>query len=220
MPEAWFADRVTLYHLLQHHPDWSTRRYAEHLQRSMAWVKKWKRRIGSPPAPDDSVCQSRSRARYTPPPPLSNRVIGRILELRDSLAVEFNRTVGPKTILYYLHQDADLAEERLPHSPTTIWKILDQHQRILHPRQHQRCPLERPDPMTELEVDFTDVTTIAGTVEDKLQHAVESFNWVDRGTSRPVALRISNSFNAVGGDPHLCGGGAGDRPPTAPALRP
>jgi hypothetical protein len=52
--------------------------------------------------------------------------------------------------------------------------------------------------MTELEVDFADVTTIAGTVDEKLQHAVEAFNWVDRGTSRPVASRISDAFSAVG----------------------
>lgn len=75
MSEAWFAGRVTLYHRVQQHPDWSTRHYAEHLHRSMAPVKKWKRRIGSPPAPADSVCLSQSRARCTPPPPLSDRVI-------------------------------------------------------------------------------------------------------------------------------------------------
>ena len=49
MTTHWFADRMTRYQLLHTHPDWSNRQFAAATQRSRAWVKKWKARLGSPP---------------------------------------------------------------------------------------------------------------------------------------------------------------------------
>ena len=42
MEEQWYADRCRLRELLRAHPDWSTRQLAEHLGRSLGWVKKWR----------------------------------------------------------------------------------------------------------------------------------------------------------------------------------
>jgi len=131
MTTRWFADRMTRYQLLHTHPDWSNRQFAAATQRSRAWVKKWKARLGSPPHPDPQmVCQSQSRARKTPASPWTERVITRILALRDTLSAQYNRVVGAKTILAYLQRDPDLANEQRTASPVTIWKILRQHQRI------------------------------------------------------------------------------------------
>jgi hypothetical protein len=44
MEEAFYADRVHLQRLLEEHPDWKKRRYAEATGRSVGWVKKWKKR--------------------------------------------------------------------------------------------------------------------------------------------------------------------------------
>lgn len=197
MQESWFADRLTLYQLRHVHPDWTIVQYAAATQRSRAWVKKWLGRFGSPPHPDRMVCRSRSCARQHPPPRTSERVVARILALRDELAAQFNRVVGAKTIRWYLQQDPTLVGERLPRSPTTIWKILVQHQCILHPPSRSHQPLPRPAPLMEIEIDWTDVATVPGDPDGKIQHAVEAFNWVDCGTSIPVATRVRDDFNAA-----------------------
>ncbi|KPL80017.1 integrase core domain-containing protein [Herpetosiphon geysericola] len=196
MMTRWFADRMTFYQLLHDHPDWSNRQFAAATQRSNAWVKKWKARLGSPPHPDPIVaCQSQSRARKTLPPAWSNAVIERILALRDTLSVQYNRVVGAKTILAYLQRDPDLASEHLPSSPVTVWKILRQHQRIYQRPIPPRKPSCCPAPMQEIEIDFTDVTTIPPDPTGKRRHAVEAFAWIDAGTAIPFAVVVDGDFH-------------------------
>ncbi|MBM7846414.1 integrase core domain-containing protein [Herpetosiphon giganteus] len=196
--DRWFATRRTLYELLHTNPDWSNRQFATALTVSPDWVRIWKQRIGSPPHPDpDVVCQSQSRARKTPPPAWSDRVIERILTLRQELATQFHRTVGAKTIIAYLQRDPDLANDRIPRSPTTINRILRDHQLLFDPPTRQRQPRTPCPPMQEIEIDFTDVTSIPPDPDGKRQHAAEAFMWVDAGTSIPVAARISTDFHMV-----------------------
>jgi hypothetical protein len=57
-------------------------------------------------------------------------------------------------------------------------------------------PLDRPAPLEEIEIDFTDVGSIPPDPDDKRQHAAETFNWVDRGTSRPMAARVRADYHA------------------------
>jgi len=194
MTAHWFVDRIRLYELLHTCPDWGTTALAQHLGRSMRWVKKWRRRFGSPPHPDPlECCRARSTA-HDPPDPFSPCVITAILALRETLTAHLHRIAGPKTILYHLHRDPDLAHERLPQSPTTIWKILDQHQQIMRPSQRTHTPLDPPPPMTEIEIDFTDITSIPCDEDGKRAHAAEAFNWVDAGTSIPVASVSGDDF--------------------------
>lgn len=196
LTDRWFAARRTLHELLHAHPDWSNRQFATALNASTDWVRKWKARIGSPPHPDpDVICQSQSRARKTPPPAWSERVIERILALRDTLAAQFHRTVGAKTIIAYLQRDAEVQDERLPRSTKAVNRILRQHQRLFDPTTRQRQPRTPCPPMQEIEIDFTDVTTIPPDLDGKRQHAAEAFMWVDAGTSIPVAARISTDFH-------------------------
>jgi len=194
--DRWFAARRTLYELLHAHPDWSNRQFATTLNASTDWVIKWKARIGSPPHPDpDIVCQSQSRARTTPPPVWSDCVIERILALRHTLAAQFHRTVGAKTIIAYLQRDSEVQDERLPRSTKAVNRILRQHQLLFDPTTRQRQPRTPCPPMQEIEIDFTDVTTIPPDPDGKRQHAAEAFMWVDAGTSIPVAARISTDFH-------------------------
>jgi transposase InsO family protein len=185
MEAQWIADRRRLRTLLTTQPDWTLPDLAGAIGRSLGWVKKWAKRLRAAAPNDESVLQSRSRARATPPPPLSQVVIDRILAIRDEPPYNLKRVPGPKAILYYLQQEATttLAGERLPRSTRTIWRILRQHQRILDPPFRRRRPVERPEPLSSWQLDFKDASSVPADPEGKQQHVVEVLNTVDVGTS-------------------------------------
>ena len=60
-----YADRACLRELLRQHPDWSARTLAQHLARSLSWVKQWRRRAQAAPPDDD-------RALADPPMPATS----------------------------------------------------------------------------------------------------------------------------------------------------
>jgi hypothetical protein len=138
-----------------------------------------------------------NRARKTPSAPYHPEVIARILELREQPPAEVPRKIGPLTILYYLHNDdALVAQHRLPRSTATIWKILDQHQRIVRQPKVEPLPFERPEPMDTWEIDFTDVSTAVSSRTDKTAHQVEAFAVIDCGTSILVDLQAVDDYQA------------------------
>lgn len=98
-------------------------------------------------------------------------------------------------IQYELQQRFAGTDKRFPRSTSTIWRILDHHQRITRSPQREREPFERPAPMTHWEIDFTDITSIPADPDGKRQHAVEMFNVVDRGTSILVETTASEDYN-------------------------
>jgi transposase InsO family protein len=141
---------------------------------------------------------SRSRARHTPPKPYAPEVIARILELRDTPQRAVPRKLGPKAILYYLHQAEDLKAKgyRLPRAASTVWRILVTQQRIYRPPKVEHQPFERPTPMDTWEIDFTDVGTAQHPDSEKKQHQVEAFGVIDRGTSLLVDLQTDEDYHA------------------------
>src|SRR5512145_183497 len=141
MEEEWVQDRSRLRTLVEEQPTWSVRQYAVALGRSRKWVQKWKKRLSAADPHDLQVLMSQSRARKTWPEPYHSAVIARILELRDEPPPAVPRCLGAPAILYYLHHDQALNARglRLPRSTSTIWKILDAHQRIL---RFQPAPAE------------------------------------------------------------------------------
>ncbi len=198
MEAQWLADRTTLRTLLRTHPQWSVRDFAEAIGRSHGWVKKWRRRLRGALPEDDAILHSHSRARKHPPPPLDPRVIDRILEIRDQPPENLQRTPGPKTILYYLARDPDLAAAglRLPRSTRTVWQILRHYGRIALPGERRHHPVERPAPMTSWQFDFKDVATVPAEPDGKQQHVVEVLNTVDAGTSILVNAQPRPDFTA------------------------
>ncbi len=64
MEEQWITDRAALRALLQTHPDWTQSQLAQHLGRSVSWVKQWRRRLRAAAPDDPTVLWSRSRASY------------------------------------------------------------------------------------------------------------------------------------------------------------
>ena len=63
MEAEWSADRAKLRLTLRDHPEWSVAQLAHQIGRSVNWVKKWRQRLRQAPADDETVLQSRSRAR-------------------------------------------------------------------------------------------------------------------------------------------------------------
>jgi transposase InsO family protein len=118
---------------------------------------------------------------------MDERIERAILDIRDQPPENLGRVPGPQAILYYLPRHADLADlnGRLPRSTRTIWKVLRRHDRILQASQRKRRPLERRDPLEEIQIDFKDASTVAPdpSGDGKRQHVVEIFNCVDAGTS-------------------------------------
>ena len=147
MEEQWQVDRARLWRLLQEQPDWSQRKLAQTTSRSVSWVKKWRKRL-SQADPDDPDClKSRSRRPKEAGSPIQAVVVERILAIRDNPPL--NRVPGPLTIKYFLHEQEK--EEPLgcylPTSSSTIWRILDEHQRDLptHSSRIRTAAAERTD---------------------------------------------------------------------------
>ena len=198
MEEQWLVDRAKLRQLLHQHPAWSTRHYAAAVGRSQKWAQKWKQRLQATDLDDQQVLHSQSRARKTTPERYPPEVIERILALRDQPPAAVPRKVCAPTILYYLHQDEQMKAGgyRLPRSTSTLWKILDAHQRIVRVPRVEHLSFERPEPMDTWEIDFTDVSSAQASHSDKQKHQVEAFAVVDRGSSILVDLQAADDYRA------------------------
>jgi transposase InsO family protein len=199
MEEEWYAGRAALRLALRERPRAPAPRLARELGRSLSWVKKWRRRLRAAAPDDEGVLHSRSRARRHPPPALDGAVVDRLLEIRDEPPANLQRVPGPKAILYFLHQDPGLraAQARLPRSTSTIWALLRRHGRLPRRRPADHEPLDRPPPLTSWQFDFKDVSTVPADPEGptgKRQHAVETLNCVDCGTSLLVSAQVRDDF--------------------------
>jgi hypothetical protein len=198
MEAQWIADRATLRALAQAHPDWGPKELAEAVGRCLSWAKKWLKRFSLAPADDQDVLRSRSRAHHTPYRKVPQAVVQRILEIREEPPENLHRTPGPKAILYYLRRDQALAElgTSLPRSSCTVWRILRRFGCILDAPARRRRPLELAEPMTNIELDFTDESLVPSEPVGKKQHGVESFNAIDAGTSTWLFTQARADFNA------------------------
>lgn len=162
MDEAWVAERAKLRELIRAHPDWSVRQLMAASGHSRCFVKKWRKRLKAATDGDDRVLRGLSRRRKRPPEKVDERLVNAILDIRDHPPQALDRVAGPRAIRYYLSQRPELqvAGLKLP-STSTIWQVLDVHQRILRPRTVMHEPLSRPAPMSEWEIDFVDVPSVA-----------------------------------------------------------
>jgi hypothetical protein len=198
MDTALLADRITLRVLMQNHPNWGPSTLADAVGRSVSWVKKWRTRLRTAAPDDPTVLFGQSHAPHTRPDRISQPVIDRMLEIRDDPPENLQRIPGPKAIQYYLARTPDLADERLPRSARTIWRVLTDAGRILIPGRGRRNRIERPAPMTEWELDFLDVVTVQADPDtDKQQHQVEACVVVDRGTSILLDCPLRADFTMV-----------------------
>lgn len=196
MEEQWQVDRARLRRLQHEQPHWSISRLAEETGRSTTWVKKWRKRFKEADPTDEHLFKSHSRRPKQRASPVQPAVIERILAIRDNPPVK--RVPGPLTITYFLHkqeQQEPLACY-LPTSSSTIWRILDQHDRIYRPSPAEAEPLPQGKPLEDWQIDFKDVSTVRAEPGGKKQHLVETLNVIDTGTSILLDNPARQDFNA------------------------
>jgi transposase InsO family protein len=196
--EQWIADRAALQRLLRLHPEWTQQELANALGRSIGWVKKWKKRLREAPPGDAAVLFGHPFGRKTPSPQTDPQVEERILAIRDAPPENLKRTPGPRAILYYLPRDPQMHQRRetLARSTRTIWKILHRNGRIAQKGPRRRKPVERRQPLEEVQMDFKDVSSVPADPTGKQQHVVEVFNFVDAGTSILLDAQVQPDFHA------------------------
>lgn len=185
MESEWELDRIRLYQLKKKNPDWTQKKLAEILNRSLSWVKKWLRRFRATRQVTLETFKSLSRAPHHRAREIVDEVRDAILDLRDQLHEKYGRVVGPKTIRYHLHNDEALQRKGLylPKSTRSIWKVLKQGGRI-PTRVRVHIPLERPEPMKHWEMDF-----------GEMSNKIEFLSVVDRGTSILVYTHTQAHYN-------------------------
>jgi hypothetical protein len=198
MQATWFARRAALHCLSQQHPDWTNADLAAAVGASESWVKKWLACLKRAPMPDPTLYHARSHARHTPPLSTPQPVVERILALRDEPPDHLRRVPGPRTILFFLHRDPEALAlgVPLPRSTRTIWQVLRTYGRIATelPPQHQ--PLEPPEPLAEVQADFTDIGSIPVEPGGKGQHVVEACLFEDVGSRQVPYVEINADFHA------------------------
>jgi hypothetical protein len=194
------AKRAALRWLAQQHSEWTHQDLADALAMSRSWVSKWLQRLHQADPTDVMALHSRSRARHTPPASIASQpvVVQRILEIRMAPPENLQRVPGPEAILYYLHRDQTLqhAGVRLPHSQTTIWKILRQAGCIEEHRRRKPKSLELRQPGEEVQFDLKDASSVPADPMGKRQHVVEIANFVDAGTSIWLHREVRGDFDA------------------------
>ena len=194
------VQRASLRWHAQQHPSWTQHELAIALGKSLAWVKKWLKRLRKAEPGDVMALHARSRARKTPPVSIASQtaVVQRILEIREMPPENLHRVPGPEAILYYLHRDPELqaAGLRLPRSQTSIWKILRTFGCIDQNHRRKPKPLERKQPGEEVQLDLKDASSVPADPQGKRQHVVEIANFVDAGTSIWLSRSVGGDFDA------------------------
>jgi len=194
---TWIAKRSQLRQLLIDQPNWTNQMYADTLSMSVSWVKDWKRVFKVANPENEMVVYGRPRYRRTPFDTYDDEVIETVLEIRDNPPEYCPKVAGPAVIQYELAQRLASSKLSYPTSTSTIWKILDRHQRIIRAPKVEREPFERPDPMIHWEIDYADIHTIPPTEDGKKQHAAEMLNVIDRGTSILVDSAASHDSGGM-----------------------
>ncbi len=199
----WQTDRANLKRLRKEQPAWTRQQLATALSRSLAWVKKWLKRIKTSPEDEDdpALLLPKPRSPKIPPPPAHPLIVERLLDIRDHPPDHLGRTPGPRAIAYFLAKDSVLVEQGLKppssSSTSTIWKILVNNGRIARtrpPTPHQL--LQRPGPLENFQLDFKDIPYLSIEPDGKKAHLLETLNLIDVGTDVLVAAEVSGDFNA------------------------
>ena len=67
MESVWEIDRIQLYQLKRENPEWTQKKLADKLGRSVSWVKKWLRRFRVAGQTTLETFKSQSRAPHSHP---------------------------------------------------------------------------------------------------------------------------------------------------------
>jgi hypothetical protein len=196
METEWRIGRARLRELLQENGQACHGELAQQLGYSVAWVRKWRKRLAQAAPDDDQVLLGESHRPKHIPRRVREQVEERIVALRETLSEQYNRTVGARTIATYLKREAAQWEGVVPASSATIWRILRKRQYILEPTPRDKHPLTRPEPGVHWEIDFCTAAKVSPEAPDKQHNGLEVFNVVDRGSSASIDSQPSAQYDA------------------------
>lgn len=198
MEEQYYARRAALRALLHQHPEWTLGELAEATGGSMSWVKKWRKRLREAAPDDEAVLHGQSRAPRHQAEAIGELVVAAILAIRDAPPGNLKRVPGPQAILHYLNEQAWPYLVKVPHSTSTVWRILRAHGRIAVAPPVVHEPAVRAAPLQHWQLDFKDVSSVRPDPDGdgKRQHVVETLNGVDIGTSRVMLAEPHADYNA------------------------
>ena len=196
METEWRIARARLRELLQENGQASHPELAERVGYSVAWVRKWRKRLAQVSPDDDQVLYGQSHRPKHSPRRVSTALEERIIALRVTLSEQYNRKVGARTIAAYLKREAAQWAEGVPASSATIWRILRRRQYIFVPVQRDKQPFERPEPWVHWEIDFCTAAKVSPEAPTKQHNGLEVFNVVDRGSSVSIDSQPSAQFDA------------------------
>ena len=184
-------ERMQLHRLMEQHTDWTNQHFADVLNKSEGWVRKWRYRFLNTPKHHFKMYLSQSRAPKTIWRETPNEVKAVIEQMRVELSEQYHRKAGPKLILHELRKREDLKDAGyyVPNSERTVAKVLKERGYIEPKYKRNRIPLVLPAPMEEWEMDFGQIRIDEATI-------FEFFIVVDRGTSRVIYLEGSEGYNA------------------------
>ena len=196
METEWCIARAQLREQLGDNPKASHRQLAEALGYSVAWVRKWRKRLAGAPPDDETVLHCQSHRPKTIPRKVSEAMEERIVAMRATLSEEYNRKVGPRTIAAKLRQAAPEGEGIVPTSTATIWRILHRRQAILPAPTRHKQPFERSGPGVHWEIDCCTAANQSEEAPEKQANALEVFNVVDQGSSAVINSVASAHIDA------------------------
>ena len=113
MEESWLIKRQQLRELLREPRLRSYRELADETSASLAWGKRWVARLRTDLA-NDALLHRRASPSGSSQPSRSSEVVEKILDMRDHPPANLRRVPGPKTILYFLAHDEQLARSHVP----------------------------------------------------------------------------------------------------------
>lgn len=196
MDTEWRVARARLRDLLQENAQASHGELADQVGYSVAWVRKWRKRLAHAAPEDDQVLLGQSHRPRRIARRVAEAVEERIIALRVTLSEQYHRVVGARTIAAYLKREAAQWDGVVPTSSATIWRILRRRQYILVLTPRAKQPFERPAPGIHWEIDFCTAAKVSPEAPDKQQNALEIFNVVDRGSSTSIDSQASTQFDA------------------------
>jgi len=196
METEWRVARAQLRALVAENGEASHAELAERVGYSVAWVRKWRKRLQRAGPADEHVLRGESHRPKHIVRRVTEAVEERIIALRVALSEQYNRKVGARTIALYLKREAAQWAEGVPASNATIWRILRRRQYIFVPVQREKQPFKRPEPGVHWEIDFCTAAKVSPEAPDKQQNGLEVFNVVDRGSSASIDSQPSAQFDA------------------------
>ena len=150
METEWRIGRARLRELLQENGQACHGELAQQLGYSVAWVRKWRKRLAQAAPDDDQVLLGQSHRPKHIPRRVREQVEERIVALREALSEQYNRTVGARTIAIYLKREAaqwegvvpDIKRHHLAHpAQTAVYSGTEPTRQASLGATRARCPL-------------------------------------------------------------------------------